>query len=444
MTSLSTDALRAAFSGSILLDGDEGFSAFPFAVGAPSLVVRPQTTDDVASALRFASDNGLAVTVRSGGHSAGAYTSVAGGLVLDLSAFSDVTVDGTTVTVGTGALWGDVATTLGEHALALTSGDTKSVGVGGLTLGGGVGWLVRTYGLALDSLRSARLVTATGELVTASDSENPELFWAIRGGGGNLGVVIDFTFEAHLLAGVVHGAISFDTDDLGALLRGYRDALRDSPEELNVTVMKFPPMGPDAPGGPQLHVLWGGADLDEAMTHIQPLLDLPGVTGHDIAVKAYADVLDDPHPPEGDGPMPVMVGNNGWAPDFSDDAIAAIAAMDAGLAGPVLMIRYLRGAFNRVAADDTAFAWRNAEALIISVAFLPPDAPAEVIDGVNAAWQSVERYTEGTYGNFVASAEERVVGLMYPAATRARLAAAKKAWDPTNLFSQNQNVAPAG
>lgn len=444
MTSLSTDALRAAFSGSILLDGDEGFSAFPFAVGAPSLVVRPQTTDDVASALRFASDNGLAVTVRSGGHSAGAYTSVAGGLVLDLSAFSDVTVDGTTVTVGTGALWGDVATTLGEHALALTSGDTKSVGVGGLTLGGGVGWLVRTYGLALDSLRSARLVTATGELVTASDSENPELFWAIRGGGGNLGVVIDFTFEAHPLAGVVHGAISFDTDDLGALLRGYRDALRDSPEELNVTVMKFPPMGPDAPGGPQLHVLWGGADLDEAMTHIQPLLDLPGVTGHDIAVKAYADVLDDPHPPEGDGPMPVMVGNNGWAPDFSDDAIAAIAAMDAGLAGSVLMIRYLRGAFNRVAADDTAFAWRNAEALIISVAFLPPDAPAEVIDGVNAAWQSVERYTEGTYGNFVASAEERVVGLMYPAATRARLAAAKKAWDPTNLFSQNQNVAPAG
>src|SRR4051794_8866920 len=165
---MTIEALRSTFTGTILVDGDEGFSGFPFAVGAPSAVVRPTSVNDVAAALRHASDDGLAVTIRSGGHSAGSYTSVAGGLVLDMSAFNDITVDGTAVTIGAGATWGTVAAELGTHGLALTSGDTKSVGVGGLTLGGGVGWLVRQYGLALDSLRSARLVTATGSLVTAS------------------------------------------------------------------------------------------------------------------------------------------------------------------------------------------------------------------------------------------------------------------------------------
>ena len=443
MTSLNTDELRSTFSGSILAEGDDGFGAFPFAVGAPALVVRPLTTDDVASAVLYASDNALAITVRSGGHSAGAYTSVAAGLVLDLSAFADVAVDGTAVTVGTGAHWGSVAATLGDHALALTSGDTTSVGVGGLTLGGGVGWLVRKYGLALDSLVSARVVTAAGQLVTASTTENPDLFWALRGGGGNFGVVIDFTFEAHPLDGVVHGVITFAPDDLGALLRGYRDTLRDAPEELNVTFVQFPPMGPAAPGGPQLHIVWAGSDLDEAMAHIRPLLALNGVIDHEISSKRYADVLDDPHPPEGNGPMPVVVGNNGWVPDFSDEAIDAIVEMDANLAGSVLMIRYLRGAFNRAPTDSTAFAWRDAEALVISMAFLPPDAPAEVVDAVHHGWRGVESFTVGVYGNFLMSAEQSVVARMYPPATHARLAAVKKAWDPQNVFSQTQNVAPA-
>ena len=440
---MTSDALRASFSGTILVEGDDGFSNFPFAVGAPGIVARPESVDDVAAALKHAVDHGLAVTVRSGGHSAGSYTSVGGGLVVDLSAFDDIAVDGSAVTIGTGATWGAVAAALGEHRLALTSGDTKSVGVGGLTLGGGVGWLVRKYGLALDSLRSARIVTAGGDVVTASADENADLFWALRGGGGNFGVVTDFTFEAHPLAGVVHGVITFATGDLAALLRGYRDIMRSAPEELNVTFMQFPRMGPEMPGGPALHVVWGGGNLDEAMAHIQPLLDLPGAVSHDISAKPYADALDDPHPPEPGAPMPTMVGNNGWMPDFSDEAIAAVVAMDSSLAGSVLMVRYLRGAFNRVAEDATAFAWRDAETLVISVAFLPPDTPPTVVEGVNAAWESVTEFTRGTYGNFLTEAGERVVGLMYPPATRARLATVKREWDPTNLFNQNQNILPA-
>jgi len=440
---MTIESFRAAFGGRILLDGDEGFAAASYPAGAPAVVVRPESVADVAAALAYARENDLAVSVRSGGHSGGTWSSRSGGVDIDMSGFADIDVDGTTVTVGTGATWGVVAATLGDHGLALSSGDNKSVGVGGLTLGGGVGWLVRQYGLALDSLLSARLVSATGELVTASADENPDLFWAIRGGGGNFGVAIDFTFRAHPLTGIVHGVITFDGADLGAILRGYRDALRGAPEELNVTFMLWPPMGPDMPGGPQLHVVYAAPDEAAAMEAAAPLLAIPGVSGHYIQLKAYADALEDPHPPEPGAPTPVVVGSNGWVQTLSDEVIDAIVmTMDATGDGGVLMIRYVGGAFNRVDPDATAVAWRDAEALVISFAFLPPDADAAAIALVDEAWAGTGALTHGTYGNFLGYAGERAVSLMYPPPVRDRLAAIKYRWDPQNLFSQNQNIAP--
>ncbi len=436
------DSLRDSFAGTLLLDDDEGFSAFVYPIGAPGVIARPTTVDDVTAALKYAVDHELPVSIRGGGHSGGGWTSTAGGLVLDMSGFDRVEVAGTAVTVGAGATWGAVAGALAPHGLALTSGDTASVGVGGLTLGGGVGWIVRKYGLALDNLTSATMVTAAGETVTASATQNADLFWAIRGGGGNFGVATEFTFEAQPLTGVVHGIVSFSTDDLAALLRAYRDVMRNAAEELNATFLLMPPMGPEMPGGPQIHVVWAGSDETAAMAAIQPLLDIPGFTGHDVMPKAYRDVLDEPEPPPAGVPMPMIVGNNGWAPDFSDEAIAAIATMVGAIEAPVLMIRYLRGAFNRVPADATAFAWRDAETLVIAVAFLPPDSPPAALEAIDAAWTPVAEYTRGTYGNFVSYAGEEAVALMYPPATRARLAEVKRSWDPGNLFNQNQNIDP--
>ena len=441
MTAFSAEPLRSAFTGSILVDGDEGFAAFPFAVGAPSVVVRPETVDDVTSALLLARQNTLAVSVRSGGHSGGAWTSTAGGLVLDMSAFADIDVDGEFVTIGTGSTWGAVAAALQPHGLAISSGDTKSVGVGGLTLGGGLGWLVRKYGLALDSLVAARIVTANGDLVTASAGQNAELFWAIRGGGGNFGVVLDFTFRARRLDGVVHGVLALG-GDLAVTIRGVRDVLRSAPEELNVTLMRFPAMGGEPAGAPSLHVLWAGSDLDEAMAAIQPLLDLPGVTTDGVTAKPYADALEDPHLPPPGTPVPTMVGNNGWLPELSDAAVEAIAAMAGQMPSSMLVIRFLLGAFNRVPADSTAFGWRDAEALVMAVAFLPPGADAALVEQTEAMWQPVAGFTVGTYGNFAATAGERIVTLMYPPQTRARLELVKREWDPKNLFNQNQNVGP--
>ena len=439
MTAFSAEPLRSSFSGSILVDGDEGFAAFPFAVGAPSVVVRPATVDDVMSALLFARENTLAVSIRSGGHSGGSWTSTAGGLVLDMSAFADIDVDGEFVTIGTGSTWGAVAAALQPHGLAISSGDTTSVGVGGLTLGGGLGWLVRKYGLALDSLVAARIVTANGDLVTASAGQNAELFWAIRGGGGNFGVVLDFTFRARRLDGVVHGVLELG-GDLAATIRGIRDIIRSAPEELNVTLMRFPAMGGEPAGAPSLHVLWAGSDLDEAMAAIQPLLNLPGVSTEGVTAKPYADALEDPHLPPPGAPVPTMVGNNGWLPELSDPAIEAIAAQ---MPSSMLVIRFLLGAFNRVPADSTAFGWRDAEALVMAVAFLPPDADPALVEQTEAMWLPVVGFTEGTYGNFSTSAGERIVTLMYPQQTRARLELVKREWDPKNLFNQNQNVGPA-
>ncbi len=164
--------------------------------------------------------------------------------MIELSNFTGIEVDGTTVRIGGGAVWGDVAAELAKHDLALTSGDTKSVGVGGLTLGGGVGWMVREHGLALDSLIAAEVVLPSGEVVTASADEHPDLFWALRGGGGNFGVVTTFVFQAHPLDGVVFGTLSYAVDGAADVLKGWRDVMRDAPEKFNSTFLVMPAMGP--------------------------------------------------------------------------------------------------------------------------------------------------------------------------------------------------------
>ena len=439
--SAALDSLRAGFSGTILQPSDEGFAAV-MTPHSPAVILRPVSVDDVAAAVRYASAEKLSLSIRSGGHSGGLWMTGPDGVVLDMSAFAAITVDGDLITVGPGATWGLVAQTLSKHDLAITSGDTKSVGVGGLTLGGGIGWLVRKYGLAIDSLVSAELVAASGEFLSASADTNPDLFWAIRGGGGNFGVVTSFTFQGRPLEGVLHGAISYAPSSLAVLLRGYREVMRSAPEELNVTFAKFPPMGPEMPGGPQLHVVYAGSDEAVAMEAIAPLLELDGYVSHDIRAKAYSDILEDPHPPPPGAPIPVFVGNSALASELSDALIDELAELDGSLGGAILMLRYLQGAFNRVDADSTAFAWRDAETFVISMAFLPPTAGDTEIATVNDAWARVVPHTRGGYGNFLTYAGERAVAAMYPPETRARLAKIKREYDPTNLFDQNQNIVP--
>ena len=211
------------------------------------------------------------------------------------------------VRVGGGATWGEVAAALDPHGWGLTSGDTADVGVGGLTLGGGIGWMVRRHGLAIDNLVGARVVTADGRLVTASADEHPDLFWALRGGGGNFGVVVDFDFIAQEVGTVHYGTVTYQLDDAADLITRWRDAMRLAPEELSSTLALMPQM-PGAPKVANLMLCYAGApggavvDADEA---IEPLLELGTVTQASIAERRYAEVLEEAQQaPPGSGSSP--------------------------------------------------------------------------------------------------------------------------------------------
>ncbi|HEY8589006.1 MAG TPA: FAD-binding oxidoreductase, partial [Naasia sp.] len=403
MVDQRTDAiitLRKASRYTVLAPGDEAYEELRpayAAAGEPAGIVRPRSAEEVSELVRFASAAGLPVSVRSGGHGAAAFANP-GGLVIDLGELAAIEADADgLVRIGGGATWGAVADRLAAAGLGLTSGDTRSVGVGGLTLGGGIGWLVRKHGLALDSLVAAQVVLADGRIVDASAAEHADLFWALRGGGGNFGVVTRFTFQAHSLPGVVFGTFAFALESLPAVLRGWRDVLRQAPEELTVTLMAMPAFG-EAPPSVQLLGCWAGTDVEAAEAAMAPLQALPGLLSAEVAPASYPDLLEDPPPPP---PGPVtMVDANGFVRDLSDELLDEVVTVHGRIAAPVLMLRSLGGAFGRIPADATAFAHRDAEALLILIAILPPDAEPATVQETRRLWEPIAPHVAGAYGNF--------------------------------------------
>jgi FAD/FMN-containing dehydrogenase len=437
MTDLTT--LRTATDAEVLLPGDAAYEAVRpayRAAGEPAAVVRPATPQQVADALRLAREHGLPVSVRSGGHGAGAFPNP-GGLVIDMAAFDGIEVgDDGTVRVGTAATWGEVADALAPHGLVITSGDTRDVGVGGLALGGGMGWLVRAVGLTIDVLEAVELVTVDGRLLTASADSEPELFWALRGGGGNFGVATHFVFRPTALPAVVGGSIQLALDELPGALAAWRDAMRQAPDELTATFLALPAMGPDAAPTAQLLVCYAGDDEAAGRAAIAPLLELPGVTGSDIARRPYGELVESAMAP----PPVLMVGGHGFA-DFDDETVADYAASVTGFAGPtVSSVRYLGGAFSRVDPDATAFGVRDREVLLFRLAMLPPDAAPELVAAAEAPWAPVQARITSTYGNFIEASDPSQLPLIYPPATLERLRAVKRAFDPENVLARNHNI----
>ena len=440
---MNLDKLSPVISGTILTSDTDGFDAAvaAYAADPPAVIVRASSEADVVAAVRFAVDAGLGVAVRSGGHGGPMYSPGAERLLIDLADLDSVTVDDAGVaTIGPGAVWSDVAAVLTPSGYAVTSGDTADVGVGGLALGGGIGWLVRRDGLTIDNLLSARVVTAAGDLVTASADENPDLFWALRGGGGNFGVVTSFTVQAHPLAGVLHAVLTVDPEQLGSFLRAWRGVMRGAPDELNST-FTIAPLGPTGPVVHELHVAWAGADSPEGRAALAPLLTLPGVLSSEVTATGYRDILIElPSPPPG-APVPTIAGRNSLISDFDDATIDAALEVRSKLGPSVFAVRYLGGQFSRVRPDATAFDARDSEVIVNIVEFLPPGAPASS-GPLGAAWRAAG-FRATQYGNFTTETGDDVVATMYSPATMARLRAVKKQYDPTNLFSGNLNVQPA-
>jgi FAD/FMN-containing dehydrogenase len=274
--SSAPETLRRDFGGDIIEPGGaeyESASRSVLAAGSPAYVLRPKSVGDVQAGVRFAAGAGLLLSVRGGGHGFPGFGTNDGGAVIDLGKLANVEIidkERHLVRIGGGATWGQVAAALAPHGLAISSGDTKSVGVGGLTLTGGIGWKVRKYGLALDNVVAAEVVTANAEVVPASAEENPELFWAIRGGGGNFGTVTAFEFVAHPTTDVFYGKIAFPASEAATVLQGWADYLRSAPEELTAVVDFANPFagGPEAPV--EIHVAFDGDDPVLAARAIDP------------------------------------------------------------------------------------------------------------------------------------------------------------------------------
>ncbi|MFA6299791.1 MAG: FAD-binding oxidoreductase, partial [Nocardioides sp.] len=355
------------------------------------------------------------------------------GVVVDLSRLDAVEVLGDDrVRIGAGATWGPAAAALAEHGLAITAGDTTSVGVGGLTQAGGIGWMVRKYGLTIDNLLAAEVVTAAGDVVRASDSENPDLFWALRGGAGNFGVVTAFEFQAQPVSTVHFGTISFALDDVADLLKGWATTMRSAPDDLSTALVLMPGFG-DFPAGAVLYVCLAGEDP----TVLESLRTIGTVVDEDVRERPYAEVLEDAHPPV--GVLPVI--GNTLVESVEEPLIDAITTAYAA-GGRVVFLRSLGGAFGRVDPAETAFAHRQAEALVVSAAFLPADAPEDQVHEARAVWRTIGDQGVGAYAGFLGSDTADDIAALWPAETLERLRQVKRTWDPDNTFRRNLNVVP--
>jgi len=415
----------------------------------PSVIVQPANAADVAEAVRFARSTGLPLAVRSGGHSLAGFGTVDGGVMIDLSTMKSVTVDPErkTARVGAGATSADLAGPAHAYGLALSTGDTASVGLGGLTTGGGIGWMARKYGLTIDNLLSAQVVTADGEVVTASPDEHQDLFWAIRGGGGNFGVITEFEYRLAPVGQVLGGALllpaTFD------VIRGYLDYAPDAPDGLTCisSIIQAPP----APFVPEERVgevvlmilaVWAG-DTEEGERAIAPLRALAEPVADTISPIPYPVIYE--YTQEATAPFGVAL-RSMFAKEISDADIETILhAMD-GAPGPVSFVelRGLGGAMNRIDADATAFAHRD-KRYMVSIIDLwddPAEDPAPHHAWVGSLWGQIKHAASGVYVNFVGEEGEGRIRDAYPPATHQRLAEVKRTYDPTNLFRLNQNVSP--
>jgi FAD/FMN-containing dehydrogenase len=409
----------------------------------PAVIIECADNSDVAAAISFATKHDLKLSVRSGGHGGLGVATNDGGVIVDLSRLKDVEIideQNHIVRVGAGAHWGNVARELAPYKLAISSGDTTTVGVGGLTLGAGVGWMVREHGLAIDSVVAMEMVDAEGRTLRASADENPDLFWALRGGGGNFGVVTTIEFRAHPNDGIFGGAITYSAEKREEILKNWAEYMRTAPRELNSTVVIFPGFGPGQ--SPQLMILTCYADSDEAKAEaaIQPLRELGDKPLSDnVKAKPYYEMLEEAMDV---GDMVIRV-RNGFIKEFNADLAKAVAD-HFGLPGtPPIQIRAVGGAMNDVPSDATAFAHRDAEAFIVMPSFAPVGSTDEAAnEQADALWSPLKPFAHGSYVNFLTDAGQESVELAYPPETLARLRKIKAEYDPANIFHRNVNITP--
>lgn len=446
----AVQALRDALRGPLILPGEPGYDEARRVLNAsidkhPALVVQPTGVADVRAAVTFARQHDLLLAVKCGGHSYAGKSTCEGGLQIDLSRFRGVRVDPVAkrAYVAGGSLLGELDHEAMALGLVTTAGTVSHTGVGGLTLGAGFGRLARRFGLALDNVVGADVVTADGKLLHASATENPDLFWGVRGGGGNFGVVTGFEFALHPMQRmVVGGDLVFPLARAKELLGAYAELSLAAPEDLYLdAAMSAPPGGKE--GAFVFHACYSGpaAGADKAIAPLRklgtPLKD--GIAPVDyVALQRSWDRTD----PRNDGEYL----KSGFINDFPRTLVDAIAG---GFTphpdrATTVFFQHSGGAIGRVAPEATAFPHRKARANMFAVVSWPMSKDgAPHVGYVKDYWAKLEPFTDGYYTNEVADEAQRYVDANYQG-NLPRLQALKKRYDPTNLFRLNANVKPAG
>jgi len=455
MATLTFDTLRQQVRGDVITKDDAGYDEARAVRNAmidkhPAVVVRPVNAGDVIAAVNFAREGHLALAIRGGGHSVPGF-GTSDGVVIDMSRMRGVRVnpEKRTARVEGGATWGDFNSAANAFGLATTGGIISTTGVGGLTLGGGIGYLARGFGLSLDNLISADVVTADGKFQIASDKENPDLFWAIRGGGGNFGVVTSFEFKLHPVKDIYGGPMFFELKYAGDLLRFFREYIATAPEAMGAfpAFQIAPPLPfiPEKRHGDTFALMvacWAGP-VEEGEKALKPFHDVAPVFAEHVGPMPYPalnSAFDGLYPPDL---------QHYWKANFvkelTDDAIAA--HVEHGSKVPAMTstmhIYPINGAVHNVASDETAFAYRDANFATV-IAGMWPD-PAQ--NKANIQWvrdyydATAPLSEEGGYINFMAEDDQSRIKANYKGNYN-RLVQAKKKYDPDNLFHVNQNIKP--
>jgi FAD/FMN-containing dehydrogenase len=439
--------LRERHRGPVITADDRGFDEARATFNGmierrPELIARPLDVSDVVTAVRFAREVDLPVAVRGGGHGVAGHCIGDGSLVVDLRLMRQVVVDleSQTATCGGGSLWEDIDTAGQRHGLATPGGTFGDTGVAGLTLGGGIGHLTPSYGLTLDNLLDATVVTADGSVLSASENENPDLFWALRGGGGNFGVVADFTFRLHPVGLLLGGSLDYLLEDAPEVLPVWRDVMANAPDSL----ASFAQIYRDAVTGEGLvnaSIAWVG-DLEAGREAIRELTEGLSPVKNTVRPMYYSE-LQDLY-----GRMPFGL-RNYWSGRFlaelPDELVELTSAqfVELGTTGGVLF-EPLHGAPTRVASDSTAFAGREAHwnATFLSV-WTDPGEDDRWIETARAYSSALEPWKiGGGYLNYATEASADGLETEFGAQRFERLRAVKRQYDPSNVFRFNHNIAP--
>ena len=449
----SMKELRGAVQGRMIFSQDAEFDKarelfYRWNDRRPAVIVKVADERDVSRVVSFARENGLEFAIRSGGHSLAGHSMSEGGVVIDLSEFRKLEIDvpNRTAWAQTGMTTGQFTKETGAYGLAVGFGDTGSVGIGGITLGGGVGLLVRKHGLTIDNLLAAEVITADGQLVRTDDENYPDLFWAIRGGGGNFGIATKFKFRLCPVDSIVGGIMMLRAN--AGIIESFVAEAETAPEELSVivNVMLAPPM----PFIPQeyhgqlvimaMMVYAGKVDSGEQTVKTfrslaKPVMDMVGA-------KKYPQMFEGP-----EGPHPVAGSVKNMFIDkvdkrTSEMIVDYLNASTASMA--VTQLRVLGGAMARIPADATAYAHRK-QRIMVNIAALyerKEEAPLHD-DWVKRFTGAIDQGDKGAYVNFLGDEGSDRVQAAYPGSTWDRLAEIKRRYDPTNLFRMNQNIPPA-